>query len=170
INKDQSLPLNGNTQRATLGFLLLHANSVVATSQLLKALWPVDMPMTGRKMLQNAVSGLRGTFSIGGNGPDSALLLTHATGYLLRVETDRVDLSRFHMLANNGRADLAAGSWERAARTLRDALALWRGPVLADLVESGIAWPELTAVRNSRWAAVEDYVEAEFASGHYREV
>src|SRR5262249_25266405 len=72
INKDQSLPLNGNTQRATLGFLLLHANSVVATSQLLKALWPVDMPMTGRKMLQNAVSGLRGTFSIGGNGPDSA--------------------------------------------------------------------------------------------------
>jgi DNA-binding SARP family transcriptional activator len=170
VDKGRSLSLNGNKQRATLGFLLLHGNSVIATSQILKALWPDNMPVTGRKMLQNAVSGLRGILSAYGEGPDAALLLTHAPGYLLRVEPDRVDLSRFHSLVNSGRADLAAGSWEQAARTLRNALALWRGPVLTDLVESGIAWPELTAVRNARLAALEDCVEAEFASGRYSEV
>jgi DNA-binding SARP family transcriptional activator/class 3 adenylate cyclase len=170
IDKGRSLPLSGNKQRATLGFLLLHGNSVIATSRILKALWPVDMPVTGRKMLQNAVSGLRGMLSTHGEGPDSPLLLTHAPGYLLRVEPDRVDLSRFHSLVNNGRADLVVGSWEQAARTLRNALALWRGPVLTDLVESGVAWPELTAVQNARLAALEDCVEAEFASGRYSEV
>ncbi len=170
VDKGRSLPLNGNKQRATLGFLLLHGNSVIATSRILKALWPVDMPVTGRKMLQNAVSGLRGMLSTHGEGPDSALLLTHAPGYLFRVEPDRVDLSRFHSLVNSGRADLMVGSWEQAARTLRNALALWRGPVLTDLVESGVAWPELTAVQNARLAALEDCVEAEFASGRYSEV
>jgi len=126
VDKGRSLPLNGNKQRATLGFLLLHGNSVIATSRILKALWPVDMPVTGRKMLQNAVSGLRGMLSAHGEGPDSALLLTHAPGYLFRVEPDRVDLSRFYSLVNSGRADLMVGSWEQAARTLRNALALWQ--------------------------------------------
>jgi DNA-binding SARP family transcriptional activator/class 3 adenylate cyclase len=170
VDKGRSLPLNGNNQRATLGFLLLHGNSVVATSRILKALWPVDMPITGRKMLQNTVSGLRGMFSVSGEGPDSALLLTHAPGYLLRVKPDCVDLNCFHNLVNSGRADLVAGSWDRAARTLRNALALWRGPVLTDLVESGFAWPELTVVQNARLSALEDCIEAEFASGRYGEV
>lgn len=170
VDKGQSIPLNGNIQRAALGFLLLHGNSVIATSRILKSLWPNDMPASGRKMLQNAVSGLRGTLSANGHGPDSAVLLTHAPGYLLRVEPDRVDLSRFRSLVSSGRADLVAGSWQQAARTLRNALALWRGPVLADLVESGVTWPELTAVQNERLAVLEDCVEAEFASGRYGEV
>ncbi|MGH3769943.1 MAG: BTAD domain-containing putative transcriptional regulator [Pseudonocardiaceae bacterium] len=108
--------------------------------------------------------------SINGKGPDSALLLTHAPGYLLRVEPDRVDLSRFHSLVNSGRADLVAGSWEQAARTLRSALELWRGPVLTDLVESGVTWPELATVQNTQLAAFEDYVEAELACGRYSEM
>lgn len=170
VDKGRSLSLNGTIQRATLGFLLLHGNSTIATSRILKALWPDDMPATGRKMLQNAVSGLRGMLSVNGEGADSTLLLTHAPGYLLRVEPDRVDLNRFHSLVNSGRADLVAGSWEQAARTLRNALTLWRGPVLTDLVESGVVWPELTAVQNARLAALEDCVEAEFSSGRYKEV
>ena len=170
VDKGRSLSLNGTIQRATLGFLLLHGNSTIATSRILKALWPDNMPATGRKMLQNAVSGLRGILSVDGEGADSTLLLTHAPGYLLRVEPDRVDLNRFHSLVNSGRADLVAGSWEQAARTLRNALTLWRGPVLTDLVESGVAWPELTAVQNARLAALEDCVEAEFSSGRYQEV
>ena len=170
VDKGRSLSLSGTIQRATLGFLLLHGNSTIATSRILKALWPEGMPATGRKMLQNAVSGLRGMLSANGKGADSTLLLTHAPGYLLRVEPDRVDLNRFHNLVNSGRVDLVAGSWEQAARTLRNALTLWRGPVLTDLVESGVTWPELTAVQNARLAALEDCIDAEFASGRYKEV
>ncbi|MBV9162387.1 MAG: hypothetical protein JO281_12725 [Pseudonocardiales bacterium] len=71
---------------------------------------------------------------------------------------------------NSGRAALMTGSCEQAARTLRNALALWRGLVLADLVECGVAWPELTTVQNARLAALEDCVEAELACGRYGEV
>ncbi|WP_167336196.1 BTAD domain-containing putative transcriptional regulator [Amycolatopsis alba] len=170
IDDGRPLAVNGSKQRAALGFLLLHVNSVVATSTLLKALWPVEMPTTGRKMLQNAVSGLRQLLSPSGYSSDSTVLLTHAPGYLLRAPSDSVDLNRFHDKVNDGRAKLADGDWPRAASTLRDALALWRGPVLADLVELGVDWPVLTTVRNSRLAAIEDYVEAEFACGRYGEV
>ncbi|MGH3915544.1 MAG: BTAD domain-containing putative transcriptional regulator [Pseudonocardiaceae bacterium] len=170
VDNGRPLVVNGSKQRAALGFLLLHVNGVVATSKLLKALWPVDMPNTGRKMLQNAISGLRGIISPNECDSDSPVLLTHAPGYLLRAPSDSVDLNRFHTMVHNGRADMAAGSWQRAALTLHDALALWRGPVLADLVELGVDWTELTTVRNARLAALEDYVEAEFACGRYGEV
>ncbi|WP_285742130.1 BTAD domain-containing putative transcriptional regulator [Lentzea sp. NBRC 105346] len=165
-----SVALGSPKQRATLGFLLLHANTVVPTSKLLKALWGEEAPPTARKMLQNAVCGIRAILADERNDAEApAALLTHAPGYLLRIDTNSIDLFRFQALAEDGRADLAAGSWESAARKLREALSLWRGPALADLVEAGIAWPELTAVQNGRIAALEDLVEAELACGRHHE-
>ncbi|WP_367136868.1 BTAD domain-containing putative transcriptional regulator [Saccharothrix sp. HUAS TT1] len=80
-------------------------------------------------------------------------------------------MHRFHRLAKQGRAELAAGSPEVASRLLREALALWRGPALADLVETGTSWPELTALQNARLDAMEDWFEAELACGrHYTAV
>ena len=157
--------LGGAKQRATLGLLLLRANRVVPTSELLTALWAGDggAPPTARKILQNAVRGLRVVFSDG--APE---LLTQLPGYLLRVDPAQVDLFEFYRRAEQGRAELAAGSSEVAAVTLRGALALWRGPVLADLVEGGVAWPELTAVRNARLDVLEDYVDAELANGRHQ--
>lgn len=164
----EPVPLGGLRQRSTLGYLLLNANKAVATSQLLRALWGDRTPPTARKMLQNAVSGLRTTLAVHGTG--DAEVLTHAPGYLLRVGEDSVDLTRFHAIVEEGRAELSSGSWDSAARTLRRALELWRGPALADLVETGIDWPELTALQNARLAALEDYVEAELAAGRHHEV
>ncbi|MFG2552112.1 BTAD domain-containing putative transcriptional regulator [Streptomyces sp. NPDC048581] len=97
-------------------------------------------------------------------------LLSQAPGYMLRVAPDRTDLHNFRGLVEKGRAELAAGSPENASLLLRDALALWRGPVLADLVETGIDWPELTSVRNARLDALEDYFEAELACGHHHRI
>src|SRR5262249_43309965 len=129
------VPLHGIKQRATLGLLLLHANRVVATSALLKGLWSDDAPPTARKMLQNAVSSLRATLAMGDREDSSALLLTHAPGYLLSIEPDALDLIRFNRLVENSRNELAAASWAVAARGLRQALALWRVPGLAGLAE-----------------------------------
>lgn len=171
LDDDMPVPLGGVKQRAALGFLLLHANRVVATSKLLQALWPRDVPPTARKMLQNAVSGLRGVLTPHGNGSEgSALLLTHAPGYLLRVDPSRLDLSLFQRLTGQGRAELSSGNWPAAAKVLRTALSLWRGPVLADLAETGINWPELTAIKDARLAAQEDCFEAELACGRHYEI
>jgi len=171
LDDDLPVPLGGVKQRAALGFLLLHANRVVATSKLLQALWPRDVPPTARKMLQNAVSGLRGVLTPHGSSSEgSALLLTHAPGYLLRVDPDSLDLSRFQQLTEQGRGELSAGDFSAAAKVLRKALGLWRGPVLADLAETGINWPELTAIKDWRLATQEDCFEAELACGRHYEI
>ncbi|GGU37627.1 BTAD domain-containing putative transcriptional regulator [Lentzea flava] len=171
LDDDMPVPLGGVKQRAALGYLLLHANRVVATSKLLQALWSRDVPPTARKMLQNAVSGLRGVLTPPGSGSEgSALLLTHAPGYLLRVDPNSLDLSLFQQLTEQGRGELARGNWPAAATVLRRALGLWRGPVLADLAETGINWPELTAIKDSRLATQEDCFEAELACGRHYEI
>ena len=161
--------LGGVKQRAALGHLLLHTNEVAATSALLRALWTDAPPPTARKMLQNAVSALRGLLVTEG-AASGTMLLTHAPGYLLRVDGDDLDLIAYRSLADQGRADLAAGAWESAARSLRAALDLWRGPALADLAEAGAHWPELGALARARSATTEDLFEAELARGHHHDV
>ncbi|NEE09036.1 AfsR/SARP family transcriptional regulator, partial [Streptomyces sp. SID7499] len=161
--------LGGHRQRAVLAYLLLHANKVVSTSQMLSALWADDeAPMTARKILQNAVWKLRGVLSRPPRGEQGPELLTRAPGYLLRVSQQRVDLLDYEQRVVTGRAALAAGDVEPARRSLGEALALWRGPVLSDLVEEGICWPELTALQNRRLDVLEDHFEAALACGRHQ--
>ena len=144
----QQVPLSGVTQRRTLAFLVLHANAVVPTRRLVQALWGDEPPATARKVLQNAISGLRTVLRRG--APGVAELATQAPGYVLRLDPDDVDLLRFLALAERGRAELTAGRREAAATILSEALALWRGPALADLAEGGVDWPELAASQAAR--------------------
>ncbi|MEV6926601.1 BTAD domain-containing putative transcriptional regulator [Dactylosporangium sp. NPDC051485] len=166
VEGGESLALGGTKQRATLGYLLLRANRVAAASQLLNALWPVDdAPPSARKILQNAVWGLRRVLTA---ADGSVSLLTQPPGYRLVVPVHDVDLFRFQGMVERGRERLAAGEPEVAADVLRDALALWRGPILADLVEADIVWPELAAAENSRLDAMEDYFDAQLACGRHQ--
>ncbi|HEX6344392.1 BTAD domain-containing putative transcriptional regulator [Umezawaea sp.] len=161
------LPVRGVVQRSALGFLLLNAGQVVTTSDLVRALWTGGPPPSARKMLQNAISALRGTLTRNGVGADVAALLSHASGYQFRVAPSAVDLAGFQRLAAQGRSDLAAGDWERAASALREGLDLWRGCALADLVETGVAWSELVELRGLRSAVLEDRFEADLACGRH---
>lgn len=170
VSGDRVLPLRGITQRAALGFLLLHANRTVATSDLVTALWPASAPATARKMLQNAVSGLRGTLARHGVNTSAAALVSRSPGYALRVDPRCLDLARFRRCAEQGRAQLSAGSFDGAAQLLRDALSLWRGSALEDLTESGIHWPELAGLHSAQMAVHEDLYEAELARGRHYEV
>ncbi|MBD0707533.1 MULTISPECIES: BTAD domain-containing putative transcriptional regulator [unclassified Streptomyces] len=177
---DQGGPviLRGTKQRATLGFLLLQANRVVPVSQLLNALWGVDeAPTTARKILQNAVYGIRGLLSpramslqpetYAQTGPT---LLTQPAGYMMRVTPEHVDLHLFHSRVAQGREQRMRGAPEQAAPLLREALGLWRGPALADLVEAGIDWPELAALEKTRLDVMEDYFDAQLACARHYEV
>jgi DNA-binding SARP family transcriptional activator len=168
VHGDELVDLGGTRQRATLGLLLLNSNRVVASSQLVDSLWPKDkVPLSARKIVQNSVWRLRRALSA--NGGDSAALLSQPPGYMLRVEPEQTDVQNFHQRVEAGRARCAEGDLEAASLLLRQALELWRGPALADLVESGIHWPELTPVQNARLDALEDYFEVELARGHHQQ-
>jgi DNA-binding SARP family transcriptional activator len=161
--------LGGVKQRAVLGYLLLRANEVVPNSRLLGALWDGQPPSTARKMVQNAVSAIRRLLAGAGTGC-SAELVTHAHGYQLRVEPDDVDVHLFRSIVHTGRDAVASGAAVRGVHLLREALGLWRGRALADLVESGIGWSELSAVEDERLTAVEDCFDAELRCGRHREI
>ncbi|MFH8729512.1 BTAD domain-containing putative transcriptional regulator [Streptomyces termitum] len=173
IAADGPVVLGGTKQRATLGYLLLHANRVVATSELVQALWDLeDVPASARKILHNAIWGLRTILADGAAGapPGTAApeLVTKAPGYVLRVDPDDVDLLVYRRRVARGRAALAASAPAEAARLLREGLDLWDGPLLADLAESGITWPELDAARRDRLDVLEDLFDAELECGrHY---
>jgi DNA-binding SARP family transcriptional activator len=170
LRNDEPVAITGINQRATLGYLLLHANQVVATSQLLQALWGDSPPLTARKILHNAISSLRRALADPLDPNETPVLVTQAPGYLLRVPTAHLDLSHFRELAQAAQLALPAGRWDEAERQLRDALALWRGPVLADVAEAGFDWPELAALRNARIAALENRMEAALAAGRHLEI
>lgn len=157
------LDVGGVRQRAILGYLLLHANTVVPTSQILSALWPDTPPPTARKMVQNAVSALRRVLS-------KPALRTHPPGYQLHIDGGDVDLYEFRRLARAGREAIATGDQAKGAELLAAGLSLWRGRALADLVESGVRWPELTALEDERLSALEDRLDAELACGRHREI
>lgn len=164
------MPLGGLHQRTSLAYLLLHANKVVATSKLVDAVWRHQGPPTARKMLHNAIGGIREMLAASRIPDEQVALVTRNPGYLLRVDPNLVDLHRFNQLVRSARAWRAARAWAAAAAVLREAMALWRGPVLADLVEAGIEWPDLSAIRNARLSAFEDQMDAELAIGRHHDV
>ncbi|MFG3498318.1 BTAD domain-containing putative transcriptional regulator [Streptomyces sp. NPDC047928] len=172
VSRDGRLvELGGMRQRAALAFLLLHANQVVSTSRLLGALWPEeDAPMTARKILQNAVWRLRGVLAGTPASGRGAELLTRTPGYMVRVRPEQVDLLVFQQRVAAGRAALAESDMPKARDLLGDALSLWRGPVLTDLVEEGTCWPEVAAVQKRRLDVMEDRFDAELACGGHQTV
>ncbi|MFJ8844676.1 BTAD domain-containing putative transcriptional regulator [Streptomyces cyaneofuscatus] len=164
--------LGGSKQRATLGLLLLQPGRVVPTSRLLTALWSEEeTPATARKILQNAVWGLRRRLSaLSEDGRGGVTLRTRAPGYTLEVAPERIDLHLFRQMATEGRAHLASGAPEKAAQHLESALKLWRGAVLSDLTEVGIVWPEVTTVQSARLDVLEDWFEAQLECGRHASV
>jgi DNA-binding SARP family transcriptional activator len=170
VEQGRAMPLGGIKQRAMLGMLLLSANRVVPSSKLLDSLWVGSVPPTARKMLQNAASALRDVLACNGGSADPPVLLTHTPGYLLHVEPGTIDLNRFTLHTERGRSYAAGGDWESARQELRDAVGVWRGPVLADLTEACAVWPEAVAVQNTHLVVFEELFDAELACGRHREV
>ena len=119
----------GPKRRAVLALLALAEGRTVTVDRLLNALWPSDVPDTGRQALQNHVSRLRGHL-----GAAAARLETLHDGYRLNVGRDGLDLTRARELLAAAR-ELDGRDPVTALALLREAHALWRGPVLADLTE-----------------------------------
>ena len=164
-----ALPLGNARQRALLGLLLLYPNQVVPAERLVAALWGDKPPDDPQQALQDQVTAVRKALGARAEG-SPLVLVTLERGYLLVLDPGQVDVHRFTRLAAQGRRALAEGDPGGAARTLREALALWRGPALADVVAAGFAWPEPATLEEARLAANEDRVDADLALGRHREL
>ena len=160
------LALGGAKPRAVLAVLLLHVNETVSVDSLIDALWGESAPNGAVQSVRVHISRLRKVLENGrAEGDPPSVLVTTSGGYELRVGDGNLDLSRFEGLFAEGQRALAEERPERAAELLSEALALWRGPALADLAFEPFAQAEAGRLDELRVAALEDRIEADLALG-----
>ncbi|WP_340377875.1 BTAD domain-containing putative transcriptional regulator [Streptomyces sp. SS7] len=121
------IPLTAPRVRALLTALALRPGRPTPSETLIDEIWPEAPPQDAPAALQALVGRLRRTL-----GKDA--VTSAPGGYRLAATEADVDLHVFERLVHEATATLQrGGDPATAARTLDDALALWRGPALADL-------------------------------------
>lgn len=160
VEHDQPLAIGGPKQRALLAILLLHRGEVVSTDRLSDELWGERPPASAAKTVQAYVSNLRRALGDG-------LLVTRGHGYVLQTAPGQLDVDRFEALVDAGRTALGEADNRRASERLREALALWRGPPLADFAYEPFAQAEAARLEEERLAALEDRIDADLALGRH---
>jgi predicted ATPase/DNA-binding SARP family transcriptional activator len=143
--------------RLVLALLALEDGRVVSSERLIEQIWNERAPATALKIIQGLVWRLRKLLPPG-------LLETREPGYVLRAG-DALDLNRFERLRREAAAAAAEDRWQTAAALLTDALALWRGPPLADVANDLRIPGELARLEELRLVALEERIHADLALG-----
>ncbi|NGO81918.1 AfsR/SARP family transcriptional regulator, partial [Streptomyces sp. YC504] len=156
---DAAVPLGGARLRALLAALALRAGHTTSVEALIDDVWHEHPPHDAPAALQALIGRLRR--ALGKDAIESA-----PGGYRLTADPDDIDLHRFEALVRDGQSALDRGDADTAARTLREALALWRGPALADLPDrTAAARPEAQRLEATRLR-----IEADLRLGRGREL
>src|SRR3954447_25963475 len=167
VSRDRSLLVGGGKRRSLLAILLLHPNEVVSAERLIDELWGERPPATAAKSVHVYVSQLRKVLRPDSARANGGLLITRSGGYELRVGPDDVDVARFERAVADAELAMGRGEAARAAGALRAALALWRGPALADFAYEQFAQGEIARLEELRLVAIEQRVDAELALGRH---
>ena len=139
---------------------VVNAGSAVSVDSLIDALWPGEAASVGaRKRLQMTVARLRQVLEpVTGDG--KCELRTVGGGYLLALAPDELDAAVFVRQVTTGLRASRDSDWACSREQLAAALALWRGPVLADVAFEDFAQPEVRRLDELRGLAVEGRIEA----------
>ena len=164
------MALGGGRQRSVLAQLLLEAGQVVSTDRLIDELWGESPPATAATALQGYVSQLRKALDPERVGGGETVIVTREPGYLIAIEPDQLDLARFEGLQAAARRAMAGGDARAAAKSLEEALALWRGAALEDLAGERFAADAARRLDELRLTAIEERFDAELALGRSREL
>ncbi|WP_327232798.1 AfsR/SARP family transcriptional regulator [Streptomyces sp. NBC_01317] len=164
--------------RQVLAVLALHADQVVPVAALIEELWAGEPPRSARTTLQTYVLQLRSLIATalkaepegGGERTAKDILITLPGGYRLDTGGGTSDVKEFDRLAGLGYRAADAGDYPRAARQLREALALWTGPPFADVQCGAQLDMEIKRLEESRLCALDQRIEADLRLGRHREL
>ncbi|WP_204010682.1 BTAD domain-containing putative transcriptional regulator [Sphaerimonospora thailandensis] len=153
----------GRKIRLLLADLLVQEGRPVSADRLAEDLWGDSPPKNPAGALHTKVWGLRRALGRAEPGAGD-LVVFRPPGYLLDVADVEVDARRFqHLLA--GARDATTPRARVAA--LDDALALWRGPALADFADADFAQPIVARLEEQRLTALEDRADALLELGEH---
>ena len=145
------LPVRADQPRLVLAVLLAEGGRTVSTERLVDALWGERQPRTAVNTVQAYVMRLRRMFGDG-------VLVTQGHGYQLLVGGVQTDAGLFEWLVTRARRELNAGRAEAATVRLRTALALWHGPVFADVADHPALIARASELDRLRTVASEDRI------------
>ncbi|GGN11955.1 SARP family transcriptional regulator [Lentzea pudingi] len=133
--------------RVLLATLLLRANRFTSVDELVERVWEGEPPDLDRahKTLQTVVMRLRQALG------DANCVRHERGGYLAEIEPEQLDLSRFRALV--------------ARQEYGAALALWRGPVLGNVVSESLHRDEVPPLVEEQLAALEQRIEGDLTAG-----
>jgi DNA-binding SARP family transcriptional activator len=155
-----AVPIAGGQPRALLALLLLEANQPVSADRIALALWGDDAPADSVKAVRVVVSRLRRSL-------DEDVLRHSPAGYCLRVRPGELDAERFAELVTRAGSETDP---RVAADVLGEALALWRGPALADVAFAPFAQAAITRLEEERLEALELRIDADLKLGRHAEL
>jgi predicted ATPase/DNA-binding SARP family transcriptional activator len=161
---EQALPIGGPRQLKLFTVLVLNAGRAVSADALTDAVWGSSRA-TSDNRLQMAITRLRRAIApLAGTGVD---LQTVSGGYLLSLAPGTLDAAAFVAAVQAGRRALEAGAAAEAAGVLAGALALWRGPALAEVAFEDFAAAEIRRLDELRLHALESRIEADLQLGRH---
>ncbi|MFE7750916.1 BTAD domain-containing putative transcriptional regulator [Streptomyces sp. NPDC057428] len=148
---------------ALLAALLIRPGSVVSTEHLRGVVWGEEQPATAKAALQSCVLRLRRIFAK--YGIEDQAVVAVAGGYRMSADAETLDLLHFRQLVD--RAGASGG--ESELYTLRQALALWRGPLLANVPSDLLHRDEVPRLAEERLRVLERVCDVELERGRCRE-
>lgn len=148
---------------ALLAALLVRPGSVVSTERLREAVWGVEQPATAKAALQSCVLRLRRIFAK--YGIEDQAVVAVAGGYRIDADAETLDLLHFRQLV--GRA--ATSREEPELCTLRAALSLWQGPLLANVPSELLHRDEVPRLTEERLRVLERVCDIELERGRHRD-
>jgi DNA-binding SARP family transcriptional activator/predicted RNA-binding Zn ribbon-like protein len=146
-------------ERCLLAILLLEAGKLVPIDRLIELLWAGTPPRAPRGVVHTYIGRLRAMV-----GRYGLTITTRGDGYLVAPGTHTTDVARFTDLAHR-----AAGTADLGERVDRydQALALWRGPLLADTADERLR-QRLGADLTELWLSSSELrAEAQLELGRY---
>lgn len=165
--------------RTVFSLLVVQANKVVRTDQIIDEVWEENPPTSVtttlqtyiyqlRKLLRLAVPAEKRVPAEGGRG--TASLRTSPYGYVLALAPDALDSVRFKQFVDQGRSEIESGAFSAAAKTLTGALRLWRGAPLVDVCRGPALQTEILRLEEMHKNALEDRIDAELQLGRHHEL
>ncbi|WP_329034101.1 NB-ARC domain-containing protein [Streptomyces sp. NBC_00178] len=148
---------------ALLAALLIRPGSVVSTEHLRGVVWGEEQPATAKAALQSCVLRLRRIFAK--YGIEDQAVVAEAGGYRMSADADTLDLLHFRQLVDRA----GASGDESELYTLRQALALWRGPLLANVPSDLLHRDEVPRLAEERLRVLERVCDIELDHGRCRE-
>jgi DNA-binding SARP family transcriptional activator len=165
---DVVVPIGAAKKRMILAVLGLSGGEAVSTDRLVDAVWGARPPPSAGKALQVYVSQLRDAVEPARHAP--SVIVSQAPGYALALPPQAVDVRVFERLWDEGRRLRTSERPDAAAEVLSRALALWRGPPLADLAYEEAFTQDVARLEEMRWTCLEDRIDADLAVGRHSEV